>query len=228
VANLVSISCILLTVHQATSELFSAATRVLPNVEEFTVRLHKGGNGSCFEDLATMPKLRKLVIFGTLQASFNRRDLFELRALKELEELDISLKASNTRDNLHTQYFGGSDFDAFISGFPKLKKFAFDILSETRSMSVLSSLSKHCPNLETLQLNGSYDLQALNDMPTIEFPRLRSLRVDHSDVEGIPIRLTPLQIAGRIDNCAPMLEELTFAGETGERPIGMTWQELYA
>jgi hypothetical protein len=53
VANLVSISCILLTVHQATSELFSAATRVLPNVEEFTVRLHKGGNGSCFEDLAT-------------------------------------------------------------------------------------------------------------------------------------------------------------------------------
>jgi len=175
-----------------------------------------------------MPKLRKLLIFGTVQASFSRQDLFELRALKDPEELDISLRAANTRDSLHTQYFGDSDFDSFISGFPKLKKFAFDIINDDHSISVLSSLSKHCLGLETLSLNGSYDLQALNDMPTIEFPRLKSIRVDYSNIEGIPIRLTPLQIAGLMDNCAPMLENLVFAAETERSPIEIVWKELYA
>jgi hypothetical protein len=176
-----------------------------------------------------MTKLRKLLIFGTVKASFTRQDLLELRALKELEELDISLRASNTHDNLKTQYFGDSDFDNFISGFSKLRLFAFDIISETHSMAVLTSLSKHCPDLEKLKLNGSYDLQALNELTTISFPKLRSLSVDYGDVEGVPIRLEPMQIARLIDNCAPMLESLKFTARTDDvAPIRQAWAVIRA
>jgi hypothetical protein len=174
-----------------------------------------------------MTKLRKLLIFGTMHATFTRRDLLQLRALKDLEDLDISLKFANSQDKLHTQYFEDSDFDNLISGLSKLRMFAFDIISDNHSMAVLTSLSEHCPNLETLRLNGSYDLQALNVLTAISYPKLKVLGLEYGVVEGVTMRLDPLQIARLIDNCAPMLEELQLRAH-GAHPIGLAWANLNA
>lgn len=96
------------------------------------------------------------------------------------------------------------------------------MVSEDHSIAVLLNLSIHCPNLETLKLNGSYDLQTLNLLTGLYFPKLENLSLDYGDIEGVPVRLNPLQVARLVDNYAPMLESLTFTGNTdGEHLIGL-------
>ncbi|THX30053.1 hypothetical protein D6D10_08744 [Aureobasidium pullulans] len=208
----------------ATSPVMSAAVYVLPNVTKLTLCL-KDGTGACFKDLSAMPNLRKLILLGTKATTLTREELDSLRALHQLEKLRIAPSDSCMQD-IHAAHFTDADFDLMVSGFPEMRNFAFDVICEPRSISVLSSLSRSCPKLEKLQLNGNYDLQALNNMPAKMFPLLRYLRMDDSSVSGITVRLSPLQIARLIDNHAPMLEELVFMADMEDSPVTVAWSKI--
>jgi hypothetical protein len=85
------------------------------------------------------------------------------------------------------------------------------------------SLSNHCSKLEKLKLDGSYDLQSLNNISTVMFPRLEDLMLDDTEVQRTPVRLTPLQIARLIDHHAPVLQELRFMGDYDDHPVMRAW-----
>ncbi|KEQ61365.1 uncharacterized protein M437DRAFT_85816 [Aureobasidium melanogenum CBS 110374] len=209
----------------ATSAVISAAARVLPNVVKLGLCL-QDGNGSCFKDLSDMPRLCKLKILGTRETTFARHELLALRALNRLEKLTIKTSEGNGLHDMLALQFTNSDFDAMVSGMPELRKLEFEVIWENRSVSILSSLSEHCPKLEELDLDGSYDLQALNDTSTVMFPNLKSLRIDDCVVHYIPVRLTPLQLGRLIDNHAPILEDLAFMVDFDDNPVLLAWHDI--
>lgn len=122
--------------------------------------------------------------------------------------------------------FADADFDLMISGFPELKRFVCEISWEPRSFSVLSSLANYCPKLERLRLDGAYDLQSLNSRSTVMFPKLKDLTIDDSEVQGIPVRLTPLQIARLTNQHAPVLKELSFMADYDDNLITRSWWDI--
>lgn len=211
----------------AKSTVVSAAVHVLPNVE--TLRLNIS-DGSCFKDLSAMPSLRDLWIFVTPTATFTREQLLSLRALHKLESLCMR-KGDGELDELKASDLTNDDFDDMASGWPELKDFTFEVWWQTRSFQTFSSLSKHCPNLEHLQLAGTYDLQALSDISKVMFPKLRSIYLQEGDLGEAPIRLTPLQIARLLDYHAPVLESLGFWTEDEDEDGGLivrAWDKFRA
>jgi hypothetical protein len=208
----------LLTTKQATSAVMSAAVHVLPNVVKLCLTL-EDGNGSCFKDLTAMPNLRKLAILAASATTFTSQELLTLRSLDRLEGLCFSTPTSAGVGSMVAPAFTDADFDLMVSGLPELKRFVCEISWEPRTFSVLSSLSNHCPKLEKLRLDGAYDLQYLNNISTVMFPRLKDLTIDDSEVHRIPVRLTPLQIARLIDHHAPVLDELRFNDDPDDHPV---------
>jgi hypothetical protein len=202
----------------------SAAAHVLPNVVKLCLVL-KDGNGSCFKDLTAMPNLRRLKILATKATTFTTQELLTLRNLDRLEKLSFSMSDSAGGD-MEAPELTDADFDLMVSGLPELKNFGCEIIRDPRSFSVLSSLSTHCPKLEKLRLDGAYDLQNLNNTSTVMFPRLENLSLDDSEVQGIPVRLTPLQIARLINYHFPVLKELSFMADYGDNTITQNWWDI--
>ena len=208
--------------YQVTSAVMSTAAYVLPNVVKLCLIL-KDGNGSCFRHLTAMPKLRKLKILGTKATSFAPQELLALRDLHQLEKLSFSMTDSAGLNGMVAPELTDADFDLMVSGLPELKKFACEIAWEPQSFSVLTSLANHCPNLERLRLDGVYDLQLLNNVPKVMFPRLVDLMLDDTEAHDIPVRLTPLQIGRLIDHHAPVLHELIFMADYDNHPVTQAW-----
>jgi hypothetical protein len=217
----------LLTIHQATSTVMSAAVHVLPNVVKLCLVL-QDGNGSCFGDLIAMPSLRELQILGTRATSFARRDLLALRDLNRLQKLFILPQYLPDQNIMTAPQVTDADFDLMISGLPNLEIFECDVVWGPRSVAILSSLSKNCPKLEKLRLGGAFDLQTLNNIPTVLFPKLSDLVLGDAEIQGIRVRLTPLQIGRLIDHHAPALEDLLFTSDEDnlEHPVMLAWQNL--
>lgn len=207
---------------QVTSAVMSTAAHVLPEVVKLCLML-KDGNGSCFKDLTAMPQLRRLKIIGTKATSFTPQELLALRNLHQLERLCLSTWNLAGSHGMVAPGFTDADFDLMITGLPELRKFACEIFWEPRSFSVLSSLSNHCPKLEKLRLDGVYDLQLLNNVPKVMFPRLEHLMIDDTEAHDIAARLTPLQIGRLIDHHAPVLHELIFMADYDNHPVTQAW-----
>lgn len=205
--------------------MISAAVFVLPNVVKLTLCLQEG-NGMFIKNLPAMPSLRKLKILGSMTCSFLRRELLTLRQLSQLEKLTLKMSDNSGPYEMLAPAFTDSDFDVMVSGLPELRKLVFDVIWETRSVSILSSLSEHCPKLESLALDGSYDIQALNDISTVMFPNLRYLRMDDCEVHNVPVRLSPLQLGRLIDNHAPILEDLVLMVDFDDNPVLSAWHDI--
>lgn len=122
--------------------------------------------------------------------------------------------------------FTDDDFDLMVSGMPDLKKIECDITWAPQSISVLSSLSKHCLKLETLKLDGPYDLQVLNNISKVMFPRLTNLTLEDAWVQGVPARLKAKQIGRLIDNHAPILKILDLRTNWHSHPVTKAWRTL--
>ena len=205
----------------------STVAYVLPNVVKLCLIL-KDGNGSCFRHLTAMPKLRKLKILRTKATSFAPQELLALRHLHQLEKLTFSMADSAVLSGMVAPEFTDADFDLMVSGLSELKKFACEIAWEPRSFSVLTSLSNHCPKLERLRLDGGYDLQLLKNVREVMFPRLEDLMLDDTEAQGIPVRLTPLQIGRLIDHHVPVLRDLRFMVDYDDHPVMRAWWDVAA
>lgn len=198
---------------------------MLPNVEELYLTL-LNDHGSGLQNLSALKSLRCLFIRMIRPTTLTPDVLLALQALHRLEDLCVAGCEYGT--SIEIPNFTDSDFDRMVSGMPKLRTNVFEVDWESRSFSVLSSLSKHCPNLEQLQLFGTFDLQALCDIPTVMFPRLQILELWQREIDKVPVRLTPIQVARLIDYHAPMLEDLDLSDEGNERQIEMAWSNFRA
>lgn len=203
----------------------SAAAHVLPNVEYLDLIL-LNDHGSSLQSLSAMKSLRRLFIRVTRSTTLTPDVLLALQALHRLEVLCVERWVCQT--SIEAPNFTDSDFDRMVSGLGELKELMFEVDWQPQSFSVLSSLSKHCPKLEDLQLYGTFDLQALGDIPTVMFPRLRNLDLMQREIDEVPVRLTPMQVARLIDYHAPMLEDLYLSDESDERSITAAWSEFRA
>lgn len=173
-----------------------------------------------------MSNLRELTIWTTEPIRFTQQELLAVRELKQLEELEISILGDDDEIKvLAAPDFTDADFDLLVSGLTQLKRLRLDVVWVSRSTSALSSISKHCSKLETLQLPGAYDLQTLNNISTVMFPRLKLLTLGDSKIFGTHVRLTPLQIARLIDHHAPELRWLEFSVDVENHPVGLAWQD---
>lgn len=210
---------------KATSTVMSAAAHVLPNVEYLDLGL-LNDHGSGLQSLSAMKSLRRLFIRVTRSTTLTPDVLLALQALHRLEVLCVERWVCET--SIEAPNFTDSDFDRMLSGMPELREIVFEVDWQPQSFSVLSSLSKHCPDLEDLQLYGTFDLQALGDIPTVMFPRLRNLDLMQREIDKVPVRLTPMQVARLIDYHAPMLEDLYLSDESDERSISAAWSEFRA
>jgi hypothetical protein len=156
----------------------SAAMHVLPNVEELHLIL-LNDHGSGLQKLSALKSLRCLSIRTTRPTTLTPDVVLALQALHRLE--DLCVQGYRYETSIEISNFTDSDFDRMVSGMPKLRTNVFEVDWEPRSFSVLSSVSKHCPNLEQLSSSGTFDLQALADIPTVMFPRLQSLELWQRD-----------------------------------------------
>jgi hypothetical protein len=173
-----------------------------------------------------MPSLRSLKILGTTATSFTRQELLALQDLNQLERLCILMSDMALVDTMVAPHFTDADFDLLVSGLPELEKFVFDVVWGRRSTSILTSLSNHCPKSVKLRLGGAFDLQSLNAVPKVLFPRLISLVMENAAIQGTPVRLTELQIARLIDNHAPTLQDLTFLADPDLHPVMLNWHNV--
>lgn len=137
----------------------SAAAHVPPNVVDLGLTF-QGRDVPCLKDLTVMPNLRYPTIWTTETTRFTPKQLLALRDLKQLEKLDAEEIKS-----LEAPQFTDADFDLMILGLPQLDEFVFDVAWGSRSTSALSSLSKHCSKLRSLELRAAYDLQTLKNIP---------------------------------------------------------------
>jgi hypothetical protein len=174
-----------------------------------------------------MPSVRRLKILATTATSFSRQELLTLRDLDRLERLRMSI-ADMAVGPMVAPHFTDAEFDLLVSGLPELEIFACHVVWGPRSTSILTSLSNHCPKLKKLRLGGDFDLQTLNDVPNVLFPRLISLVMDNAAMQGTPVRLTELQIARLIDNHAPILQNLSFSADPDYHPIMLSWHNVRA
>lgn len=200
----------------------SAAAHVLPHIDYLDLVL-QNDHGSGLQNLSAMKGLRHLSIRTTRATTLNSDVLL---ALHRLEILWV--EGCKYATSIELPDFTDSDFDRMVSEMPELRGIVFEVDWQSHSFSVLSSLSKHCPNFEQLQLFGTFDLQALGDILTVMFPRLKSLDLMQREIDKVPVRLTPIQIAHLIDYHAPVLEDLDLSHERDERQIAMAWSKFRA
>jgi hypothetical protein len=173
-----------------------------------------------------MPNLRRLKILATKVTTFTTQELLTIRNLGRLEKLSLSISYLAGAGDIEAPDFTDADFDFMVSGLPELKDFECEIAWDPRSFSVLSSLSNHCPKLEKLRLDGAYDLQNLNNTSKVMFPRLENLLLEDSEVQEIPVRLTPSQIARLINHHAPVLKELSFMADYDHNLVTRSWWDM--
>lgn len=200
------------------------AAQVLPNVVSLFLTL-RDGHGAFFQNLKAIPSLCHLEITGTGATSFTRDSLLVLQHLNHLITLSMTIW-KYVPGGMVAPQFADSDFDLMVSGMPNLETLEWDVNWVPQSTSVLSSLSKHCPKLEKLSLGGPFDLQVLNNMSKVLFPKLVDLTLKDAWIEGIAVRLSAEQIGHLIDNHAPVLELLQFRANYSSHPVTEAWRKL--
>lgn len=215
---------LLLIIYQATSDVVSAAAQVFPNVVSLTLNL-RDGDGAFLRDLEAVPNLRHLAITGSQATSFPRGGLLALQRLSCLETLTV-VNPKWIEAAMVAPQFTDDDLDLIISGMSDLKRLEFDITWVSQSVSVLLSLSKHCRRLEGLNLDGSYDLQALNNTSKVMFPRLLDLTPEDAWIQGVPVRLQAKQIGRLVDNHAPALGTFNLRANYHSHPVTNAWRTL--
>lgn len=211
-------------INQATSSVISAATRVLSGVESAYFNL-LDADGLFLRDLVTMKNLKSVHIATPQDMVFAGKDLLALTALRNLRSITIH-PFSDKSNSPSVENFSDLDFDSLVSAWPDLESIEWYMRWEKRTITILSSLSKHCPRLACLKLRGGYDLQMLNNAQGPMFPRLRELTLGNWTVRGTRTRLTPLQIARLIDNHAPKLKTLRFTRAKASAELVSAWEKL--
>ena len=133
---------------------------------------------SWLSSLSSCSNLRKLKVFSECSVDINGAELVMLaQGCSELEYLEIGTEFSP----FNTEEVTDAHIEEVASLLPRLKalELAFEDYTyfEMRSARSLLALGRHCAELGSITLGGSFDLSLLGTTGPILFPKLCSLRL---------------------------------------------------
>ena len=125
--------------------------------------------------IASMKDLRTLEVTFRRSQALSSASILALGGLTQLRKLVIQPSPVETAD-LRASTLADQDFIQLVSNLRHLQSLKFEVQCNL-SVAVIHSLGIHCASLESCEMLGSYELQALDDTPIPLFPQLRVLEL---------------------------------------------------
>ena len=125
--------------------------------------------------VASMKTLRTLEVTFRRDQVLSSASILALGSLTQLHKLVIQPSPSESAD-LRAATLADQDFIQLVSKLRHLQDLKFEVQCDL-SVAAIHSLGVHCASLESCEMLGSYELQALDDTPTPLFPQLRVLEL---------------------------------------------------
>ncbi|TWU77725.1 hypothetical protein ED733_008499 [Metarhizium rileyi] len=198
----------------------SSAVQLLVPLIKHVTRLHLDVRDSTVHvvrQLSSIPNLRVLSLAFAATTRLPRAEIMSLTTHSKLEELEIG--PDETEDVSHITAmddgFSDADFDELCSQLRALRSISFKVQCNL-SVTVLASLSEHCPLLEKCTMPQILNLQALNleRRHDVMFQKLHLLDLggfQQPDVNNDQVsrrELPPHDLASLMRRHFPYLEEL--------------------
>ena len=136
------------------------------------------------QNIASMENLKSLEVIFCCSQEILPADIMALQSLNDLRKLVIQ---PAHKQELQAFRLTDEDIDRLTSSLRQLQHLSFQVQSNA-TMLAIKSIGEHCKLLNTCELLGSYDMQALKDFRAPIFPEIEELELDSAEVEQVDER----------------------------------------